>query len=158
MWHKLSFSAIPLPFLVDFLSLLFHFVHDVVFEEQSLSDKVWCLTLREKCPNTEFFQEYKNTGHKLKFFKEHLVVFDLANGLTILTILSVNPTKCSNTLKQFVDKLPTSCLSVFHHFVVLTLTGLRIRVAFNFQTDLKSSKIVLNRNTGNKLAAYKYVW
>ena len=32
------------------------------------------------------------------------------------------------------------------------------KVAFNFQTDLKSSKIVLNRNTGNKLAAYKYVW
>ena len=63
MWHKLSFSAIPLPFLVDFLSLLFHFVHDVVFEEQSLSDKVWCLTLREKCPNTESFQEYKNTGN-----------------------------------------------------------------------------------------------
>ena len=61
-------------------------------------------------------------GHKLKFFKEHLVVFDLANSLTILTILSVKPTKCSNTLKQFVDKLPTSCLSVFHHFVVLTLT------------------------------------
>ena len=96
-------------------------------------------------------------GHKLKFFKAHLVVFDLANGLTILTILSVNPTKCSNTLKQFVDKLSTSCLNVFDHFVGLTLTGLRIRVAFNFQTDMKSSKIVLNRNAGNKLAAYKYV-
>ena len=96
-------------------------------------------------------------GHKLKFFKEHLVVFDLVNGLTILTILSVNPTKCSNTPKQFVDYLSTSCLNVFDHFVGLTLTGLRIRVAFNFQTDMKSSKIVLNRNAGNKLVAYKYV-
>ena len=31
----------------------------------------------------------------------------------------------SNTLKQFVDKLPTNCLSVFDHFVKLALKGLR---------------------------------
>ena len=30
-----------------------------------------------------------------------------------------NPTKWSNTLKQFVDNLPTNCLSVFDHFVIL---------------------------------------
>ena len=38
--------------------------------------------------------------------------------------LSANPTKWSNTLKQFVGKLPTSFLSVFDHFVGLTLKGL----------------------------------
>ena len=38
--------------------------------------------------------------------------------------LSANITKWSNTLKQFVDKLPTNCLSVFDHFVGLTLKGL----------------------------------
>ena len=37
---------------------------------------------------------------------------------------SVNPTKWSNTLTQFVCKLPTSCLSVFDHFVRLALKAL----------------------------------
>ena len=30
--------------------------------------------------------------------------------------LSADPTKWSNTLKQFVGNLPTNCLSVFNHF------------------------------------------
>ena len=38
--------------------------------------------------------------------------------------LSANPTKWSNTLKQFVRNLPTKCLSVFENFVILTLKGL----------------------------------
>ena len=38
--------------------------------------------------------------------------------------LSVNPTKWSNTLKQFVGKLPTNCLDVFDHFVILARKGL----------------------------------
>ena len=38
--------------------------------------------------------------------------------------LSVNPTKWSNTLKQFVSDFPTNCLSVFDHFVGLALQGL----------------------------------
>ena len=38
--------------------------------------------------------------------------------------LSANPTKWSNTLKQFVGKLPTNCLNVFDHFVKLALNGL----------------------------------
>ena len=33
--------------------------------------------------------------------------------------LSANPTKWSNTLKQFVDNLPTNCLSVFDNFAGL---------------------------------------
>ena len=38
--------------------------------------------------------------------------------------LGANPTKWSNTLKQFVGKLPMNCLNVFDHFVGLTLKGL----------------------------------
>ena len=38
--------------------------------------------------------------------------------------LSTNFTKLSNTLKQFVGKLLTNCLSVFDHFVGLALKGL----------------------------------
>ena len=39
--------------------------------------------------------------------------------------LSTNPTKWPITLKQFVGKLPTDCLSVFDHFVKLALKGLK---------------------------------
>ena len=35
--------------------------------------------------------------------------------------LNANPTKWSNTLKQFVGNLPTNYLSVFDHFVKLAL-------------------------------------
>ena len=38
--------------------------------------------------------------------------------------LRANPTKWSNTLKQFVGILPTNCLSLFDYFVGLALKGL----------------------------------
>ena len=43
----------------------------------------------------------------------------------LLNPLSANFTKWSNTLKEFVGKLPTNCLSVFDHFVGLALKGLK---------------------------------
>ena len=46
-----------------------------------------------------------------------------------LNPLSASFTKWSNTLKQFVDNLPTNCLSVFDHFAGLAPKGLR---AFRF--------------------------
>ena len=39
--------------------------------------------------------------------------------------LSTNPTKYSNTLKQFVGNLQTICLSAFDHFVAFAVKGLR---------------------------------
>ena len=39
--------------------------------------------------------------------------------------LNANPTKRSNTLKKFVNNLPTNCLSVFGSFVGLALKGLK---------------------------------
>ena len=39
--------------------------------------------------------------------------------------LSANPVKWSNTLKQFVGKLPTNCLSLCDHFVGLVLKGFK---------------------------------
>ena len=38
--------------------------------------------------------------------------------------LNANPTKWSDTLKQFASKLPTNCLIVFDHLVKLALKGL----------------------------------
>ena len=57
---------------------------------------------------------------------------------------SINPlnakvTKWSNTLKQFISKLPTNFLSVFEHFVGLAFKGLRNA----FITKMKTAKIHL---------------
>ena len=41
-----------------------------------------------------------------------------------VNFVSLKITKWSNTLKQFVGKLPTNCFSVFDHFVGLALKGL----------------------------------
>ena len=43
---------------------------------------------------------------------------------TIFNPLGTNFTKSSNTLEQFVGKLPTNCLGVFGHFVGLALKRL----------------------------------
>ena len=56
-----------------------------------------------------------------KLFLKKNSVFDAIQGLNLL---SGNPTKWSNTLKQFVGNLPTNCLSVFDNFVGLAFKGL----------------------------------
>ena len=45
--------------------------------------------------------------------------------------LSTNLTKRSNALKKFIGCLPKNCLSVFDHFVLLALKGLRIKQGVN---------------------------
>ena len=63
--------------------------------------------------------------------------------MLLLFLLSVNPTKWSNTFKQFVGKLPTNYLSVFHHFMILALkelTNVRIH-------QLTISIITIHRRT-----------
>ena len=56
-------------------------------------------------------------------FKENTLK-NLKQPLQTTSSFSVNFTKWSNTLKQFVGSLPTNCLSVFAHFVGLALKGL----------------------------------
>ena len=46
------------------------------------------------------------------------------NGIMNVNPLNANFTKWPNTLKQFVVKLPTNCLSVFAHFVGLAFKEL----------------------------------
>ena len=55
--------------------------------------------------------------------------------------LNANFTKWSDTLKQFVGKLPTNCLSVLDHFVGLALKGL---------IYLSQTKISLGNRKRNK--------
>ena len=45
----------------------------------------------------------------------------LAEFKQFLNTLSANPSKWSNTLKQFAGKLLTNCLSVFDHVVKFSL-------------------------------------
>ena len=52
--------------------------------------------------------------------------------------LNANFTKWSNTFKQFVSNLPTSCLSVFDHFVGLALKGLNQKNCWS--NDIKTQK------------------
>ena len=54
-----------------------------------------------------------------------LIYWDSFMGPSQLNSLSANFTKWSNTLKQFVGKLPTNRLNMFDHFVGLALKGLK---------------------------------
>ena len=54
-----------------------------------------------------------------RFFQQHIIY-------SVFNPLSANFTKWSSTLKQFVGRLPTNCLSVFDHFVGLALKGLTV--------------------------------
>ena len=59
-----------------------------------------------------------------------------------LNPLSANPTKWSNTLKQFPYNLPTNCLSVFDHFMGLVLKGLsELRVLLAMNLSLRKLKL-----------------
>ena len=50
----------------------------------------------------------------------HLILVGILSVLILpVNSLIANITKWSNTLKQFVSNLPTNCLSVFDHFVIL---------------------------------------
>ena len=57
--------------------------------------------------------------------------------------LSANFTKWSNTLKQFVGKLPTNCLSVFGNFVGLALKGLKTCQILHFKNENLYLKITI---------------
>ena len=65
---------------------------------------------------------------RVNFLKIHvtylLIIFQLFSFNDFNT-LSANFTKWSNTLTQFVSKLPTNCLSWFNHPVGLALKGLK---------------------------------
>ena len=66
--------------------------------------------------------------------------------------LSVNPTKWSNTRKQFVGNLATNCLIVFDHFMNLAIKGLIYQVkgknrkcSFEYALEEKSGSSSRNK-------------
>ena len=60
--------------------------------------------------------------------KQHCYVIGTNIAQIVFNPLSANPTKWSNTLKQFVADLPRNCLNVFDHFVKLAFKGLILRL------------------------------
>ena len=81
-----------------------------------ISDNKHDIYLYEKL-FTKLLAQAVNKNTKFMFKKTGRFVF-------FLNPLSAKFIKRSNTLKQFVGKLPTNCLSVFDHFVGLALKGL----------------------------------
>ena len=61
----------------------------------------------------------------IEVFRQYELVEICGNCEIYFDPLNTNPTKWSNTLKQFVGKLPTNCLSVFDHFVKLEIKWLK---------------------------------
>ena len=74
----------------------------------------------------------------LKSFHTNKKIDKLKKTYKQMTInpLSAKFTKWSNTLKQFVGKLPTNCLSVFDHFSGLAFKRLKINSIFHFPNFL----------------------
>ena len=120
-WHKLHLTyCLKSSLLLEFFSLFVSMVDQTQMYPSSISpfglfqgitcNIVWfiCLTY---LIFILFFCEQKVNGH---------------NYVNVLNPLSTNPTKWSNTFKQFVGKLPTNCLGVFDHFVKLVLKGLKV--------------------------------
>ena len=64
----------------------------------------------------------KNTCKRAHCKKKVNAILEKNNSLSV-NPLSDKFIKWSNTLKQFVGKLPTNCLSVFDHFSGLALKG-----------------------------------
>ena len=78
--------------------------------------------------------ELNNAAYDFNFLTTKFVLLylikslkeDLQECLNYETVnpLSANPTKRSNTLKQFLSKLPPNCLSVFDHYMGVALKRL----------------------------------
>ena len=102
--HYSSFALIWLFFQQSDLALLMHY-------------RNWKL---RKFGTTSFFlQSNKNQGDISVIWTLRLLCKQ-----TSVNPLSANPTKGSNTLKQFIGWQPTNCSSVFDYFVGLTLKSL----------------------------------
>ena len=95
------------------------FIGDIEYFNTTLEEYIKVIYPEWTCDCITKDDFYWRSGYSFvsKFFKN-------SAGSSVISPLSGNPTKWSNTLKQFVDKLPTNCLSVFDHFVGLGLKGL----------------------------------
>ena len=123
-------------------------VFNVLYSGPRLLPLIFDILIRFRTGKIGIVADVKQAFHQIEIVKEHRdfvrflwfkdilynqetitlrskqVIFGLTCSSFLLNPLIVNPTKWSNTLKQFVGKLPTNCLSVFDHFMGFTLKGL----------------------------------
>ena len=93
----------------------------------------------------------------LNLIKELIPISTLLSENSLQIVLnpsSANPTKWSNTLKQFVGKLPSNCLSVFDHFVKLAFKGL-ILSDNSLQSKLYTIRKLISTNKKYQRIHYK---
>ena len=86
------------------------------------------LGLFDVWPNFSFTASYEFSSYETRWNNSYIRIalrFSKRLKTSDIKPLSTNPTKWWNTLKQFVGNLPSNCLSVFDHFVKLTLKGLK---------------------------------
>ena len=130
MWPNPQFPVDLVTFTEEILTGKLHFF---------CSDKLcW---LRKK--NTDFIKKIR-CGHVMSQLFSNLRYIDdifftcthqkaevkkiMKELLLNLNLLSANPTKWSNTLRQ-LGGMPTNCLSVFDHFLGLVLKGLYLDIS-----------------------------
>ena len=102
-------------------------VHISPFNSRVLFESAWKKKLNSSALKISYNLYPDNIVGTSVFF-QYAVIYGLHDfaSLDSLKPLSPNPTKWSNTLKQFVGNLTTNCLSVFDHFVGLVLKGLNV--------------------------------
>ena len=71
----------------------------------------------------------------------------------IFNPLSANPTKWSNTRKQFIENLPTNCFGVFGHFVILVLKGLKSIETVAERCSVKEVFLEISQNSPENICA-----
>ena len=99
---------------------------------------------------------HKHIQSKLPQLKQNRQ-YPLTPPVAIISPLSANFPKWSNTLKQFVGKFPTNCLSVFDHFVALARKGLTSKSKSKIKTS-NSPKLLLILKTFSILLKKKELW
>ena len=81
----------------------------------------------------------ENSQHFVNF-RDAYILTNIVRKLALHSVLNIktlsdNPTKWSNTLKQFVGKWQTNCLNMFDHFVRLVLKGLTFRTRIIWKNE-----------------------
>ena len=115
----------------------------------NISPKENCETdvVNDNEPILNYINKFRNRPSikvvKSRKKEEQSFTFNYVSYEDVLNALSANFTKWSSTLKQFVGKLPTNCLSVFDHFVGLALKGLK-RLG-NYKLRQRYSKMIFQQ-------------